>query len=245
MILPLDQGMEGDFPELERIDGLVASLAEAGATAFLMRRGMARRVASAFAGRAGLITRVTTRSRLADRDDEPLLDATPEGVLRDGADAAVFTLFVGPVEDPQLEAFGRFNDAARALGLPVVGEPFPGGLPGVAPYEGPFTVEDLRTAVRVASEEGADLVKTAWSGSEASFRRVVAYSTAPVVIAGGPRTDDPAVILGMVKGAMDAGAVGTAIGRKIWQWREPAAMCHAVSRIVREGADVDAVLAGL
>ena len=245
VIMPLDQGIEGDFPELERIDELVASLTAAGATAFLMRRGMARRVAPMFAGRAGLITRVTTRSRLAGRDAEPLLAATPAGALRDGADAAVLTLFVGPLEDPQLVAYGRFADEARALGLPVVGEPFPGGLPGVAPYDGPFTVEDLRTAVRVASEEGADLVKTAWSGSEASFRRVVAYSTVPVVIAGGPRIDDPAAILGMVKGAMDAGAVGTAIGRKIWQWRNPAAMCHAVARIVREGADVDAALAGL
>jgi fructose-bisphosphate aldolase / 2-amino-3,7-dideoxy-D-threo-hept-6-ulosonate synthase len=245
VILPLDQGIEGDFAELEQIDELVASLVDAGATAFLLRRGVARRVAPAFAGRAGLITRVTTRSRLAGRDDEPLLAATPSGVLRDGADAAVLTLFVGPLEDNQLTAFGRFADKSRAIGLPVVGEPFPGGLPGVAPYDGPFTVEDLRTAVRVASEEGADLVKTAWSGSEASFRRVVAYSTAPVVIAGGPGTDDPAAVLGMVKGAMDAGAVGTAVGRKIWQWRNPAAMCHAVARIVREGADVDSALAVL
>lgn len=245
IIVPLDQGIEGDFPELERAPAMVAEFVEAGATAFIMRRGMARETARSFAGRGGLILRVTTRSRLAGRDDEPLLAATVDGALLAGADAAIYTLFVGPLEDPGLESFGIFADECRAAGLPLVGEPFPGGLPGVAPYDGPFDVEDLRTAVRVASEEGADLVKTAWSGSEASFRRVVAYSTVPVIIAGGPRTDDPSAILGMIKGAMDAGARGTAVGRKIWQWRDPAAMLHAVARIVREGADVDAALAAL
>ena len=245
VVLPLDQGIEGDFPELERAPALVAELVDAGATAFIMRRGMARQTAASFAGRAGLIERVTTRSRLAGRDDEPFLASTPAGVLLDGADAAVFTLFVGPPEDGMLRDFGLFADGCRAAGLPLVGEPFPGGLPGVVPYDGPFEVEDLRTAVRVACEEGADIVKTAWSGSEASFRRVVAYSTVPVLIAGGPRTDDPAAILGMIKGAMDAGARGTAVGRKIWQWPDPPAMLHAVARIVREGADVDAALAAL
>jgi DhnA family fructose-bisphosphate aldolase class Ia len=245
VIVPLDQGIEGDFPELERAPALVSELVDAGATAFIMRRGMARQTASSFAGRAGLVVRVTSRSRLAGRDDEPLLAATVEGALRAGADAAVFTFFPGPLEDPGLETFGVFADACGAVGLPLVGEPFPGGLLSVAPYDGPFTVEDLRTAVRVACEEGADLVKTAWTGSEASFRRVVAYSTVPVVIAGGPGTDDPAAILGIVKGAMDAGARGTAVGRKIWQWPDPAAMLHAVARIVHEGADVDAALAEL
>jgi fructose-bisphosphate aldolase / 2-amino-3,7-dideoxy-D-threo-hept-6-ulosonate synthase len=245
LVVPMDQGIEGDFPELERGPALVAELVAAGATAFLLRRGLARRATPAFAGRAGLIQRVTTRSRLAGRDDESLLDATAAGALRNGADAAVFTVFVGPVEDHQLEAYGRFADECHALGLPLIGEPFPGGLPGVVPYDGPFEVEDLRTAVRVASEEGADLVKTAWSGSEASFRRVVAYSTVPVLLAGGPRSDDPAAVLGMIKGAMDAGACGTAVGRKIWQWPDPARMLHAVARIVLEGADVDAALAAL
>ena len=206
LVVPMDQGIEGDFPELERGPALIGELVAAGATAFLLRRGLARRAAPAFAGRAGLIQRVTTRSRLAGRDDESLLDATAAGVLRNGADAAIFTLFVGPVEDPSLESYGRFADDCHALGLPLIGEPFPGGLPGVVPYDGPFEVEDLRTAVRVASEEGADLVKTAWSGSEASFRRVVAYSTVPVSSPAGRGPTIPAAILGMIKGAMDAGA---------------------------------------
>jgi hypothetical protein len=49
-------------------------------------------------------------------------------------------------------------------------------------------------------------------------------------------------VLEMVKGAMDAGARGTTVGRKIWQSPNPGAMVRAVSMIVHEGADVDRAL---
>jgi len=43
----------------------------------------------------------------------------------------------------------------------------------------------------------------------------------------------------MVRGAMDAGASGIAMGRKIWQSRDPAAMVAALAAIIRGGASVD------
>ncbi len=53
VIVPLDQGIEGDFPELERAPALVGELVDAGATAFIMRRGMARQVAGSFCRTGG------------------------------------------------------------------------------------------------------------------------------------------------------------------------------------------------
>jgi len=107
------------------------------------------------------------------------------------------------------------------------------------PYSGPYTVADMRVAVRAAAEEGADLIKTWYPGDPDSFRRVIDHSLVPVVAAGGPRARTDREVLETVRGAMQAGAAGVAMGRKIWQSANPARLAHAVSTIVRTGASVD------
>jgi DhnA family fructose-bisphosphate aldolase class Ia len=97
-------------------------------------------------------------------------------------------------------------------------------------------------AVRVASEEGADVIKTWYTGDPESFRRVLDYSLVPVVVAGGPRADSERDVLEMVRGAMDAGAAGVAMGRKIWQSRDPVGLVRAVSAVIRQGASVDGAM---
>jgi DhnA family fructose-bisphosphate aldolase class Ia len=46
----------------------------------------------------------------------------------------------------------------------------------------------------------------------------------------------------MVKGAMEAGAIGVCIGRNTWQAKNPTAMAKAISKIVHEGISVDKAL---
>jgi fructose-bisphosphate aldolase / 2-amino-3,7-dideoxy-D-threo-hept-6-ulosonate synthase len=242
IIVPMDQAIEGDFPELERPARLVSDLADAGANGFLMRRGLARYTAGAFAGRAAWIGRLTARSALSGAETDQLLVASPEEMLHAGADAVVFTLFVGPGEERHLPEFGRVADACHRLGLPLMAEPFPVGDDRAVPYEGPYSVAEMRNAVRIACEEGADIVKTSYTGDSASFARVIAYATVPVVIAGGARASGDVSVLEAAKGAMDAGASGTVIGRRVWQSPDPAALLHAMSEIVHEGHDVDRAL---
>lgn len=242
----MDHAVEGpEYTELEDPRELVHRLAEAGADGFIMRRGLARLTAASFAGRSGLVVRVTGRSGLSHRDAEQLFIASPEEALRSGADAVVYTIFLGINEDRDLPLIGQVTDTCHRIGLPVMGEIFPIGDERAAPYDGPYTVEDMRVAVRVACEEGADMIKTWYTGDPRSFAKVVAYATVPVLIAGGPKAERVVDILEMVKGAMDAGAKGVTMGRKIWQSPDPAATLHAIARIVREGADVDQALAVL
>jgi class I fructose-bisphosphate aldolase len=51
--------------------------------------------------------------------------------------------------------------------------------------------------------------------------------------------------LQFVKRIMDAGSVGTSIGRNIWQYKEPKKMIRAMSKIVKEHASVDEALKAL
>lgn len=46
-------------------------------------------------------------------------------------------------------------------------------------------------------------------------------------------------ILTMVRGAMDAGAAGTSIGRNVFQHENPSRIVSALSTIVHEDASVD------
>jgi fructose-bisphosphate aldolase / 2-amino-3,7-dideoxy-D-threo-hept-6-ulosonate synthase len=242
MILPMDHGVEEPvYRELERPTDLIASLARAGVNAFLMRRGLAAFAAETIAGRAGWVQRLTGRTGLSPGlETEQLVFASVEEALRNGADAVVPTFFLGPdTEAVQLPKLGAIADECNRLGIPLLAEIFPVGGPDAAPYDGPYTVEDMRVAVRVASEEGADFIKTWYTGDPESFRRVIDYSLVPVLIAGGPKARNERDVLEMVRGAMDAGASGIAMGRKIWQSRDPAAMAGALGAIIRQGASVD------
>jgi len=242
IVLPMDHGVEEPgYHELERPAGLVASLAGAGVDAFLMRRGLASFAASAFAGRAGWVERLTARTGLSPGlDNEMLVVAGVAEALHNGADAVVPTFFLGPdTEAVQLPQLGAIADECNRLGMPLLAEIFPAGGPDAVPYDGPYTVDDMRVAVRVASEEGADFIKTWYTGDPASFRQVVDYSLVPVLIAGGPKARTERDVLEMVRGAMDGGAAGIAMGRKIWQSPDPAGMVRALAAIIRHGASVD------
>jgi len=93
--------------------------------------------------------------------------------------------------------------------------------------------------VRVACEEGADIVKTWYPGNPERLAEIVAYSTVPVVVAGGPKANTQRDVLTFVKGAMEGGAAGTVIGRKVWQSPDPVSMARAIIRIVRDAASVE------
>lgn len=248
IIIPMDHGIEDYYAELEKPLDLIASLVEAGADGFLMRRGLARHSASV-RGKAGWVARITGRTGVATLADpkldlDQLVTASVEQALRNGADAVVPTFFLGePYEQKCLPLLGAISDECAKLGMPLMAEVFPVGGTDSSPYNGPYSLNEMRVTVRVASEVGADFIKTWYSGDARSFQKIVAYSTIPVLIAGGPKAETNLQVLEMVKGAMDAGARGTVVGRKIWQSPDPPAMVHAIRMIVHEGADVGAAMA--
>jgi len=167
VMLPLDHAIEEpDYDQLERPLELIGGLARAGVDAFLLRRGLATFAAGAFAGRAGWVQRITGRSGLSTGlRNQQLVIASVEQALRNGADAVIPTFFIGPESETYLlPQLGALADECSRLGVPLMAEVFPAGGPDAVPYHGPYSVDDLRMAVRVASEEGADVIKTWYPG---------------------------------------------------------------------------------
>jgi DhnA family fructose-bisphosphate aldolase class Ia len=245
MVVPVDQGVEDPgFHQLatESANRIFADLIEAGADAFLARRGLAAATAATIAGRAGWIARLTGRTGLTpeiQHKDQVIL-AGVEDAVRRGADAVVGTFFLGERTEPsQLSAMGLMADEADKLGIPFLAEVFPSGADDTVPYNGPYTVDELRVAVRVASEEGADFIKTFYTGDPESFQEVVDYSLVPVIVAGGDPTPDPLDVLRFAHGAMAGGGRGIAIGRKLWTSNDPGGLAKGLAAIVHGGASVE------
>ena len=86
---------------------------------------------------------------------------------------------------------------------------------------------------RIGLELGADIVKVKYTGSQESFRRVVhsAYPT-KVVMSGGPITKTDEEFLSRVKDVLAAGAIGIAVGRNVWQRKDPLIISDKIHRLM-------------
>lgn len=90
----------------------------------------------------------------------------------------------------------------------------------------------LAMACRICAEAGASVVKTYYSDN---FERIAQGCPVPVVIAGGPKTDNDLEVLEFVYKGMQGGAIGVNLGRNIWQNARPRAMARALKSIIHEG----------
>jgi class I fructose-bisphosphate aldolase len=233
---------------------MLETLAEAGADAFLVGPGVARMYASVFTGRGapGLILRVdwTNRWRSPDMlgadEGRGRLIATVEDAARLGADAVLTYMFIG-YQDPeaearQVEGVAHLAQACDSLGIGCIIEPMARGYRAEPDIYRP---EFIALGARMACEIGADILKTDYSGSAASFQQVTQAAFRPILIAGGPKTATLREALEMVRGAMDAGACGMFIGRNVFQAPDPGKMMRVLRRMIHDDLGVDEALAEL
>jgi len=237
VIVPIDHGIEGYYPELDDPVKLVKEFVEAKVDAILMRRGTLFKAHEILAGRAGIVYRITgATATSADINDQTLISSVREAI-RDGADALAYTITIGhPNEREMFHWFGMLSDAAHEYEIPLMGEVEPW------PKSAQNKAELILQGTRTIGEEGADIAKCYFPDDVSYYSKITRYSLVPVVAAGGAKMNAPREVLEFVKRIMDAGAKGTSIGRNIWQYKEPRKMIHAISAIVKEGASVEEAL---
>jgi class I fructose-bisphosphate aldolase len=229
LIVAMDHGLiDGPCRGLEDPAQTLAQIAAGGADAVLTSYGVAQRFAGELAG-LGLILRIDGGATRLGGGGQGALFFSVETALRIGADAVAVSAFPGaPVEVESLERLAHAIEAAHAWGLPVMAEMVPGGFDSPPERR---TTEAVALAVRVASELGADFVKTPYVSN---FEHVIAGVYVPVVVLGGTKRGNEAAMLADVAAAMQAGGAGVAIGRNIFQADDPTAMTAAVARLVHK-----------
>jgi len=127
-----------------------------------------------------------------------------------------------------LEEFGRIEEEADKHNLVVIGWMYPRGK-GVEDDDSP---EITAYAARVGLELGADMVKIKYCGSKECFAQAVrAAGKTKVVLSGGPKVSDEE-FLEIVENIMEAGAIGLAVGRNVWQKESPLDITQKIKEIV-------------
>ena len=207
-------GMEDPVAQVRRF-------AEAEVDGVLMTFGGLRYCAESFyTGNApSLLLRLDWVNIWRTGPDEPqsCLVGRVEDALAQGADAVMTYLFVG-TGNSEFEAkeIARNASVAREcerLGMPHIMEPLARGKE----VKNPNDPEWVRLHTRLASELGADLIKTDYTGDPESMRSVVEACPTPILALGGAKTSSDDEALEVVRDIAKSGAAGLVFGRNIFQ----------------------------
>lgn len=127
-----------------------------------------------------------------------------------------------------LQDLGRIGDACAQWQVPLLVMIYVRDISGTA------SVPDsgIAYAARIAAELGADIIKIPVPEDFRILKEITAALPVPVVVAGGSKIAEIQVFLEGVEKAMEAGAVGVAIGRSIFQSHDPGLLLRAVCRVV-------------
>ncbi|MBM4420679.1 MAG: fructose-bisphosphate aldolase [Chloroflexi bacterium] len=220
VIVAMDHaGYMGPVPGLIDPADTVRKVVAGGADAVMSNIGSARRYVGALDGR-GLIISVDLSA------PDPL--AVVEQALEFGADSLKTLAFYGAEDPVGMRNLGRYAVLCDRWGLPFQAEIIPFSFAATDKH----TPENIALAARVAAEQGADYVKTMYTGDPDSFRKVVEGAGVPVVILGGARQDGGRPVAGQVADAVRAGAAGIAFGRNIWSAPDPEGAAREFSAAV-------------
>lgn len=234
LFLAYDQGLEhgpSDFND-ENIDpNYILSIGiEGGYNAVIFQKGIAEKYYDAsLKDKIPLIVKLNGKTSLAKTEPYAPQLATVEEALALGAIGVGYTIYVGSEHEAKMfSEFAVIEREAHEKGIPVMAWMYPRGK-GI---EGKDKQEIAAYAARIGLELGADIVKVKYPGNKGAMQRVVeAAGKTNVVISGGEKQEDHA-FLAMAKTAIEAGSIGMAVGRNIWQHKDPLGITGRLKEII-------------
>ncbi len=240
VIVPMDHGVSvGPILGITNMKEAMSQAADGGANAVVVHKGI---VASGHRGGGpdmGLIVHMSGSTSLCPEPNAKTLVCTVEEAIKLGADAVSVHVNIGDDQEKEMLAdLGKVAKEAAEWGMPLLAMIYPRGKK----IKDEYATDAVKHAARLGAELGADIVKVSYTGSPDTFREVVEGCHIPVIIAGGPKMDSDRDILEMVKGAVEAGASGTSIGRNVFQHENPTKIVKALHMIVHRNATVGEAL---
>jgi predicted phospho-2-dehydro-3-deoxyheptonate aldolase len=237
VIVPMDHGVSlGPGKGLTDMRATVDKIAEGGASAIVIHKGLVQHVGPSVGSRLGLIVHISASTSRSPDPNHKVLVADADAALTLGADAvSIHCNIGGDNEDAMISDFGAVSDRCTELGVPLLAMVYPRGKN----VQNSFDVDLVKHCARLAAELGADVVKTNYTGSVDSFKEVVKGTPIPVVIAGGPKAKSDQDVLAMVQESIQAGAKGVSIGRNVFEHDDIAHMTRAIGKIVFQGMSAE------
>lgn len=237
MLLAYDHGFEHgpmEFDERNWDPKFIMDIADSGHfTGVVCQKGIAAHYYDKGKHKVPLILKLNGKTNFHhDEGEEPISvqNCTVDEAIEMGAVAVGYTIFVGSDrENEMIQEFSAIEREAHVKGLIVMGWMYPRGH-HIKSDEDP---ETLAIAARLGLELNADAVKIKYSGDVESYKRVVEVAgDTKVFVVGGPKTDTPDELYKTASEILEAGAVGLAIGRNVWQAKEPLEIAAKLAGII-------------
>jgi fructose-bisphosphate aldolase, class I len=232
LLLAYDQGLEHgpstDFDDRNVDPSFVMDVAARGKfTGVVFQKGVAERF---YDGRVPLIVKLNGKTSLPKGEPISKQVCSVAQAASLGAKGVGYTIYLGSAHEAEMFAeFGRIQEEAHAKGMPAIAWIYPRG----AAITNDTSKEIVAYAARTGLELGADAVKIKYTGDSATFAWAVrSAGGAKVFMSGGPKAPTDEDFLGQVRGVMQAGAAGVAVGRNVWQNENPLAMAEKLTKIV-------------
>jgi class I fructose-bisphosphate aldolase len=237
----LEHGPSKDFNEKSVDPAYILEIAEKGKfTGLIFQKGVAEKY---YDGKVPLVIKVNGKTSLPKGEPIASQICSVKQARALGAKAVGYTIYLGSAhENLMLSEFGRIQQEAHELGLAAIAWIYPRGE-AVTNDTAP---EIVAYAARAGLEVGADAVKIKYTGNSDTFKWAVrSAGAARVFMSGGPKAPTDEAFLTQVKGAIDAGASGLAVGRNVWQHERPLEMAAALREIILNGQSVETALGKL
>ena len=232
--LAYDQGLEHgpiDFNDKNVDPNYIIEIARKGGyNAVIFQKGIAEKYNKEIKNsKVPLIIKLNGKTNLYD--GEPLSSqlCSVDEAVKLGAVAVGYTLYIGSkFESKMFKEFEIIQEEAHSKGLPVILWVYPRGKSVKGLSKGKL----MAYAARTGLELGADIVKLQYNGKPDDLKWTVkSAGKTKVVIAGGLKTDEKELVK-KVKEIIDSGAVGLAIGRNIWQSKNPLKITEKLKKVV-------------
>lgn len=236
LLLAYDQGLEHgptDFNDLNVDPAYVLEIAKKGRySGVILQKGIAEKY---YDGGVPLIVKLNGKTSLVKGDPISPQLCTVKEAIELGASAIGYTIYVGSVHEPKMfTEFELIQREAHKAGLPIIAWMYPRGKA----IKNELDKAVLAYSARIGLELGADIVKMKYNGNINDLRWVVkSAGKVKVLIAGGKRTTEKKILQEAVD-AMKGGACGLAIGRNVWQHKEPLKMTKALKKIIFEDSGI-------
>jgi fructose-bisphosphate aldolase/2-amino-3,7-dideoxy-D-threo-hept-6-ulosonate synthase len=230
VIVPMDHGVSvGPIPGLEDMVKTISDIAEGGADAVLMHKGIVGAGHRGYGRDIGLIVHLSGGTMLAPDPNAKVQVTSVKEAIRRGADAVSVHVNVGAGNEPEmLHNLGMVAEECNEYGMPLLAMMYARG----AKVKEEHDVKYIKHVARLGAELGADLIKTVYTGDKKSFKEVIGGCPVPVVIAGGPKIESEKDLFKMIEDAMDCGAMGVSIGRNIFQAKDRVGIMKKICKIV-------------
>jgi fructose-bisphosphate aldolase, class I len=232
MLLAYDQGLEHgpstDFNDKNVDPAMIMDIAARGKfNGIVFQKGIAERY---YDGKVPLIVKLNGKTSLPKGEPISKQVCSVEQALSLGAKGVGYTIYLGSgYEAEMLSEFGRIQEQAHARGVPAIAWIYPRG----AAVQNDTSKEIVAYAARTGLELGADAVKIKYTGDSASFSWAVKSAAGVrVFMSGGPKAPTDEDFLKQVKGVIDAGGTGLAVGRNVWQNQDPLSMAEKLRKVI-------------